>query len=212
MDAEGRKINGDPTVLIGGNFNTLMQNVMAMRTPELMAFMPQVDAMSYEAKVAYVEKGHGNLVAVIKNWDKVGDILLGQGWTKPQVKKKAKGLKSARSHLEKAMKLTDRKLFPPVFHAQADAAFDVMVAFMLMDADNVGSVLSGPTVSKSSLRSGEIPLMPMPPAAEAVTPLEDDLEQPAIREEIHDGPANARILKEDLQDLVEAEGGDFVFH
>lgn len=135
---------------VGGNVNTLMQQVMAMRSPELMERMPEVEAMPWDKRVALVARGHHNITQLIRGWDKFSDLLIAQGWTRQQVKQKAKGLKNARSRLEMGMRLSDPKKIPKAFEVQAHSAFDVLAAWFLMDAGSLETILTGPRLVKGT--------------------------------------------------------------
>lgn len=141
---------------VGGNVNTLMQQVMAMRSPELMARMPEIEAMPWDERVALVNRGHHNISQLIKGWDKFGDLLLAQGWTRQQVKQKAKALKNARSKLEMGMRLADPKKIPKPFETQAHSAFDVLAAWFLMDAGSLEGILTGDRLAKGSVSSLQV--------------------------------------------------------
>lgn len=151
--------------------NTLMQQVMAMRSPELMARMPEVEAMPWDKRVALVAKGHHNITQLIRGWDKFADLLIAQGWTRQQVKQKAKALKNARSRLEMGMRLADEKKIPTAFREQAHSAFDVLAAWFLMDAGALESVLTGPRIEKGTVSAIQA-TMPAPAAATKAEPAE----------------------------------------
>lgn len=164
---------------VGGNVNTLMQQVMAMRSPELMARMPEIEAMPWDERVALVNRGHHNISQLIKGWDKFGDLLIAQGWTRQQVKQKAKALKNARSKLEMGMRLADPKKIPKPFETQAHAAFDVLAAWFLMDAGSLEGILTGDRLAKGSVSSLQV-VAPAPgstaeaPQAELPAGIEED--------------------------------------
>jgi hypothetical protein len=141
-----------------------MQQVMAMRSPELMARMPEVEAMPWDRRVALVTRGHHNISQLIRGWDKFGDLLIAQGWTRQQVKQKAKALKNARSRLEMGMRLADDKKIPTAFRDQARSAFDVLAAWFLMDAGALENVLTGPRIEKGTV-SGLQVVAPAPATA-----------------------------------------------
>lgn len=153
--------------------NTLMQQVMAMRSPELMERMPDVEAMPWEERVALVSRGHNNITQLIRGWDKFADLLMAQGWTRQQVKQKAKGLKNARQRLEMGMRLADPKKIPKPFEEQAHAAFDVLAAWFLMDAGALESVLTGRRLSKADVSSVTVAPPPEAPAAPVRTDASD---------------------------------------
>jgi hypothetical protein len=147
-------------VQVGSNVNTLMQQVMAMRSPALLARMPEVEAMAWQDRVALVNRGHHNITQLIRSWDKFGDLLLAQGWTRQEVKQKAKALKNARQKLEMGMRLADPKKIPKPFEAQAHSAFDVLAAWFLMEAGSLESILLGVRITKDSFGSMVAPLPP----------------------------------------------------
>ena len=71
---------------VGSNINMLMQKIMAMKSPELIAILPEVESMSFEDRVLLVRQGHANLDTVIKHWDRFADILAAQkGLTKGEI-------------------------------------------------------------------------------------------------------------------------------
>lgn len=202
---------------VGGNINTLMQQVMAMRSPELLARMPEVEAMPYEDRVALVKRGHGNVVQIVKSWDKFADLLEAQGWARQDVKRKAKALKNARDKLEMGLRLTDRKKIPAPFHDKADQAFNVLAAWFLMDAGYLENVLRGPQLTRAAIAEGDVALPKAgsegDPAAPTTVATEekdvDDLEMtgPDMVEGEMNGSSDARDAAEDMVDVVETEGG-----
>lgn len=200
-----------PDVQVGGNINTLMQQVMSMRSPELLARMPEVEAMKYEDRVALVQRGHDNINQIIKSWDKFGDLLEAQGWTRQEVKRKAKALKNAREKLVMGLRLTDRKKIPAPFHDKADQAFNVLAAWFLMDAGYLENVLRGPQLTRAAIASGEIDIRGSDGdrAGGAREDAVDDVEMtgPDMAETEMAGPSDARDDGEDLVDQVEREGG-----
>src|SRR3546814_6470240 len=85
-------------MIVGSNITTLMQQVMAMKSPELVAILPEIEKIDFEARVALVRRGHENLSSVIKNWDKFAEILAAQrDLSKSEIKGQAKRLKNVRS-------------------------------------------------------------------------------------------------------------------
>ena len=196
---------------VGANINTLMQQVMSMRNPELLARMPEVEAMPYDDRVALVRRGHDNISQIIKSWDKFGDLLEAQGWTRQDVKRKAKALKNAREKLEMGLRLTDRKKIPPPFHDKADQAFNVLAAWFLMDAGHLENVLRGPKLTRETIAQGGIDLNAHVGNASKGASEEDmdDIEMtgPELIEVEMDGPSNARDATDDLLDQVDREGG-----
>src|SRR3546814_18059034 len=85
-------------MIVGSNITTLMQQVMAMKSPELVAILPEIEKIDFEARVALVRRGHENLSSVIKNWDKFAEILAAQrDLSKSEIKGQAKSLKKVRS-------------------------------------------------------------------------------------------------------------------
>lgn len=202
---------------VGGNINTLMQQVMAMRSPELLARMPEVEAMPYEDRVALVKRGHGNVVQIVKSWDKFADLLEAQGWARQDVKRKAKALKNARDKLEMGLRLTDRKKIPAPFHDKADQAFNVLAAWFLMDAGYLENVLRGPQLTRAAIAEGDVALPKAEEdakatdrgAVDAVDSDADDAEMagPDMVEGEMSGPSDARDAGEDMVDVVEGEGG-----
>jgi hypothetical protein len=123
-------------------FNKGMQRIMALRSPEIMAIMPQVEAMDFDTRVAIVKRGYNNLSDVLKKWKLYEGILKDKGQSRADTKRTLKNLRSARNHLDDAMRLADPKL-PPQFKSQAEAAFNVLVACFIRDADNMFSALTG---------------------------------------------------------------------
>jgi len=136
-----------------------------------MARMPEVEAMPWDKRVALVAKGHHNITQLIRGWDKFADLLIAQGWTRQQVKQKAKALKNARSRLEMGMRLADEKKIPTAFREQAHSAFDVLAAWFLMDAGALESVLTGPRIEKGTVSAIQA-TMPAPAAATKAEPAE----------------------------------------
>lgn len=192
----------------GSNVKGLLSQVMAMRSPELMEHMPKVEAMSDDERAALVERGHANISALIKNWDKFADILMAQGRSKQEVKKKAKQLKTSKSHLESAMRLKDPKVILEPFRDQASVAFATLVAWFIMNMDYLENVLRGPKLTRQSI--GEIRLPEMPAVAEGFDGAQDELVGPGIEESEMDGPADARDVDGDPVDLIDSEGGSHV--
>jgi hypothetical protein len=137
-------------------FNKGMQRVMALRSPEIMQLMPQVEAMNFDARVEMVKRGQTNLSALIKGWDKFAPIMSAQGMDRAEIKRRLKGLRSAKNHLDDALRLADPKL-PPQFKEQAEAAFNVLVACFLRDADNIHSVLTGPRITPQTFAEVILP-------------------------------------------------------
>lgn len=192
---------------VGGNINTLMQQVMTMRSPELLARMPEVEAMSFEERVALVKRGHDNIHQIIKSWDKFGDLLEAQGWTRQDVKRKAKALKNAREKLDMGLRLTDRKKIPAPFHDKADQAFNVLVAWFLMDAGYLENVLRGPQLTRARIVAGDVDVG-KPEGASEGTKMDDmDMTGPDLVEVEMDGPSDARDAGDELVDEVDREGG-----
>src|SRR3546814_6581104 len=97
-----------------------MQQVMAMKSPELVAILPEIEKIDFEARVALVRRGHENLSSVIKNWDKFAEILAAQrDLSKSDIKGQAKSLKHVRSKLEMALRQIGRAhVCIPVTNAQ----------------------------------------------------------------------------------------------
>src|SRR3546814_10701878 len=88
-------------MIVGSNITTLMQQVMAMKSPELAAILPGIEKIDFEARVALVRRGHENLSSVIKNWDNFAEILSAKrALSKSEIKGQAKSLKHVRSNIE----------------------------------------------------------------------------------------------------------------
>lgn len=193
---------------VGGNINTLMQQVMTMRSPALLARMPEVEAMTFDERVALVKRGHDNIHQIIKSWDKFGDLLEAQGWTRQDVKRKAKALKNAREKLEMGLRLTDRKKIPAPFHDKADQAFNVLVAWFLMDAGYLENVLRGPQITRANIVAGEVEVGKPPETASEGTKMDDmELTGPELTEVEMEGPGDARDAGDDMVDVVTREDG-----
>jgi hypothetical protein len=178
----------------GSNISGLMQQVMAMRSPELLAVLPQVEAQPFQDRVALVRRGYDNLSSVIKHWDKFADILAAQrSMTKSQVKAKGKDLKNVRSKLEMALRLTDPKVIPAPFRGQAESAFNVLAAWFTLNQDYMESVYARPSLSRSDIGALEL-------APAALTP--------AITHEVYsDGVGEARRMHiDDLDDILDSSG------
>ena len=137
-------------------FNKGMQRVMAMRTPEIMALLPRVEAMTFESRVEMVQRGRDNLGAVLKEWKKFEPILVAQGHDRKAVKRRLKALKSAKNHLDDALRLADPKL-PPAFKPQAESAFNVLAACFLRDAGMLDAILTGPRIKRTDVSAIELP-------------------------------------------------------
>lgn len=137
-------------------FNKGMQRVMAMRTPEIMALLPRVEAMEFDERVEMVKRGRANLSAVLKEWRKFEPILVAQGHDRKAVKKRLKALKSAKNHLDDALRLADPKL-PPAFKPQAESAFNVLAACFLRDAGMLDAILTGPRIGRDEVGSIDLP-------------------------------------------------------
>src|SRR3546814_20952781 len=87
-----------------------MQQVMAMKSPELVAILPEIEKIDFEARVALVRRGNENLSSVIKNWDTFAEILAAQrDLSKSEIKGQAKSLKNVRSKLEKIGRASGRE-------------------------------------------------------------------------------------------------------
>lgn len=159
-------------------FNKGMQRVMAMRTPEIMALLPRVEAMDYASRVKMVERGRANLAAVLKEWKKFEPILVAQGHDRRGVKRRLKALKSAKKHLDDALRLADPKL-PPAFKDQAESAFNVLASCFLRDAGLLDHILTGPRIDRSEVGNIELPSdLPVDGSARPT----DDLPDPGIVE------------------------------
>lgn len=137
-------------------FNKGMQRIMALRTPEIMALLPRVEAMDFSARVKMVERGRSNLAAVLKEWKKFEPILVAQGHDRRGVKRRLKALKSAKKHLDDALRLADPKL-PDPFKPQAETAFNVLAACFLRDAGMLDNILTGPRIDRKSVGDIEVP-------------------------------------------------------
>lgn len=192
-------------MIVGSNINTLLQQVMAMRTPELLEVIPEVEKLNFEARVAMVRRGHDNLSTIIKHWDKFAEILAAQrDLTKSEIKGQAKSLKNVRSKLEMALRLADPKIIPGPFRSKAETAFNVVTAWFLLNQNYMADIYSGPHLSRQDIagldlsggRSSEMP---------------ESLPSPIkIDEEFFDGPPIANLGAEGLPngpvDMLDATG------
>jgi hypothetical protein len=205
-------------------FNKGMQRIMALKSPEIMKLMPQVEAMTFEARVAMVKRGQGNLAALIKGWDKFAPIMASQGMDRSEIKRRLKGLRSAKNHLDDALRLADPKL-PPQFKDQAESAFNVLVAAFIRDAENIHSVLTGPRVSPQSIIEIMLPSFDASVARGAASqgtaaksaedaPVDDgsdDLVVDHAADAVMDGSDHVRTGPEaEVRDVITERGGDRV--
>lgn len=195
-------------MIVGSNVNTLLQQVMALRTPALTELLPEIEKLEYSARAAMVQRGHDNLSAVIKNWDKFSEILAAQrGLSKSEIKAKAKSLKNVRSKLEMALRLADPKKIPAPFRSKAEAAFNVVAAWFLLHQDYMESVYGGPRLSRQDVAD-----LVLPPAEQLETPSAPNV--PAaieIRDEVFEGPAISNLgvnslASGNLVNLMDATG------
>ena len=177
-------------MIVGSNIGTLMQQVMAMKSPELIAILPDVEKMPFDARVAMVRRGHENLCTVIKNWDKFSEILAVQrSLSKSEIKGQAKGLKNVRSKLEMALRLADPKIIPAPFRSQAEAAFNVVAAWFLLNQGYMDEIYTRPRLTRQDVAGLNLP--PVEAPASAMSPgLPAALE---IADEFFDGPAVADL-------------------
>lgn len=151
-------------------FNKMMQSIMVLRTPEIEARIPEVEAMEFEDRVAIAKRGEANLHAILKSWDKFAALLAARGWEKADIKRRNKSFKAARGHLEHALRLADRSKLPPAFHSQADTAFNVLIAWFLMDAGSMEPLLTGDLIKGSNFAGISLPVTTIP--ADVVAELE----------------------------------------
>lgn len=193
-------------------FNKGMQRVMALRSPEIMKLMPQVKAMTFDARVAMVKRGQANLAALIKGWDKFAPIMSAQGMDRAEIKRRLKGLRSAKNHLDDALRLADPKL-PPQYKGQAEAAFNVLTAAFMRDAENIHSILTGPRITPQTFAEVLLPAFDASVARSAGTAdvAKDEDVKDRVEEVVMDGPAHARTAPEgEVTDLITERGGDRV--
>src|SRR3546814_7127007 len=135
-----------------------MQQVMAMKSPELVAILPEIEKIDFEARVALVRRGHENPSSVIKNWDKFAEILAAQrDLSKSEIKGQAKSLKNVRSKLEMALRLADPMVIPGPFRNQAEAAFNVVAAWFLLNQNYMEEIYSLPRLPRSEDHTSELP-------------------------------------------------------
>jgi hypothetical protein len=189
--------------------NKGMQQIMLLRTPEVMERLPEVEAMPWEARVAYAQRGYDNVDAIIKSWDKFAGILAAQGMDRAEIKRRAKGFKSARGNLDRAMRLTDKSKIPPPFHDKVETAFNTLVAWFKDNMGYLESVITGPRITKSNVSALELPPLP----ADAISADHGDEEEmtgPDLGDEVIDGPQDARPIEGDSIDLIERSGGERV--
>lgn len=160
----------------GSNINTLMQQVMAMKSPELINVLPTIEAQPYDDRVCTVQRGKANLDAVIKNWDKFSDVLEARGMSKSEVKRKGKDLKAVRGKLEMALRLADPKIIPAPFKTQAESAFNVVAAWFEMNKDYMESVYAAPKLTRQTISSIILPPVErlQPESADADTIIRED--------------------------------------
>lgn len=190
-------------------FNQGMQRVMALRSPEIMRLLPQVEAMTFDARVAMVQRGRGNLASLIKGWDKFSPIMVAQGMERGDVRRRLKGLKSAKNHLDDALRLADPKL-PTAFKDQADAAFNVLVACFLRDAENLQSVLTGPKITAQNFSQIVLPAFDNAVIEAAKTSVEEEVVDHAQDAEM-DVSSEVRTEPEgEVSDVISNNGGDRV--
>lgn len=184
----------------GANINTLMQSVMAYRTPELLAVLPSIEAMEQEDRVSVVMRGKSSLDSVIKNWDKFSDVLAARGMTKSEVKKKGKDLKTVRNKLEMALRLKDPKIIPAPHRPKAESAFNVLVAWFEMNKGYMESVYAVPKLTRDNISE-----LVLPPVAE---------EAPVDvigRDEFAAGPDQARLESDGVAaDVLDISGNSTV--
>jgi len=193
-------------------FNKGMQRVMALRSPEIMLLMPQVEAMSFDARVAMVKRGQANLASLIKGWDKFAPIMSAQGMDRAEIKRRLKGLRSAKNHLDDALRLADPKL-PPQYKGQAEAAFNVLTAAFMRDAENIHSVLTGPRITPQTFAEVLLPAFDASVARSVpvVDETQDDQVVDHVDEVVMDGPAVSRTEPEgEVTDVITERGGDRV--
>lgn len=189
--------------------NKGMQQIMLLRTPEVMERLPEVEAMPWEARVAFAQRGYDNVDAIIKSWDKFAGILAAQGMDRAEIKRKAKGFKAARGNLDRAMRLTDKSKIPAPFHDKVETAFNTLVAWFKDNMGYLESVITGPRITKSNVSALELPAMPVDhsPTREVH---EDEMVGPDLGDEVIDGPQDARRVEGDSIDLIERAGGERV--
>ena len=181
---------------LGGNINTLMQRVMAMKSPELIEVLPSVEAMPFDERVMIVRRSKENLDSLIKHWDKFADVLSARGLSKSEVKRKAKDLKNVRSKLDMALRLADPKVIPGPLRSQAESAFNVVAAWFELNKDYMESVYAAPKLSRQDIGKLELPSVGESDQADLVD-----------REALVDGPSNARTISEDdIVDIMDASG------
>jgi hypothetical protein len=142
----------------GSNINTLMQQIMAMKSPEILAALPAIEEIPFERRVLIVRRGHDNISSIIKHWDKFSDILAAQrDMTKSEIKAKAKSLKNVRSKLEMALRLADPKQIPAPFRGQAEAAFNVVAAWFAVNQDYLEGLFARNRITREDIDKIELP-------------------------------------------------------
>lgn len=194
-------------MIIGSNINTLMQQIMALKSPELIAILPEVEKLAFEDRVAVVRRGHANLSSVIKNWDKFAGILEAQrSLSKSEIKKKAKNLKNVRSKLEMALRLADPKIIPALYRSKAEAAFNVVAAWFLLNQDYMEEVYARRSLSRQDI--GNLNIAP------TSTGLDEPVAEADVlsRNEYSDGPSNASSASDHSEvDLMDKAGLSLVY-
>lgn len=191
----------------GANINTLMQHVMAMRTPALLEVLPVVEAKSQEERVEIVMRGKKNIDSVIRNWDKFSDVLAARGMTKSEVKRKGKDLKQVRGKLEMALRLKDPKIIPEPLRPRAGTAFDILTAWFELNKDYMESVYAAPKLTRQDI--GELVLPPIEKADENAdcAPNSDTL----VRDVLVDGLPETRFTSDDdIDDVLDVSGKSVV--
>src|SRR3546814_13828777 len=142
---------------------------MGMKSAELVAILPESGKIDVEARVALVRRGHENLSSVIKNWDKFAEILAAQrDLSKSEIKGQAKSLKNVRSKLEMALRLADPKVIPGPFRNQAEAAFNVVAAWVLLNQNYMEEIYARSRLTRQDI--GEIHIPSVSHRPRSVTP------------------------------------------
>ncbi len=179
--------------------NSGMQKIMLLRTPEVEQKLPEVEAMAWEDRVHYVQRGYDNVRAILKSWDKFAAILIRKGVTKQDAKRRMKQFKAAKVNLDRAMRLADRDKIPEVFHAQMETAFNTLVAWFKVNMHYFEEVLVGPKLKSANI--SEIQLPDSLDMGESIDAIEHEIEM--------DGPADGREADKDADDLLVSAGRDF---
>ncbi|QAY80117.1 hypothetical protein [Sphingosinicella sp. BN140058] len=189
------------------NLTTLMQRVMAMRSPEVTAVLPKIEAMEQQERIRLVQQGHDNLSSLIKHWDKFSDVLVAQrGLSKAEVKKKAKELKEIRQKLDWALRLVNPKMIPAPFRPQCQSAFDILAAWFLVNQGYLGNVLSRESIARQDVEGLDLSAAPVSLFGDGL-----EIENPVGLEDAVVAPRQQvrSVREEDQVDVLDAAGLSF---